>query len=104
VFLVLVEACKPESYTLCSGGCVVSYSVSPRSLKLLEKFLSYAEAVREILPALGIGMAAGSVAASFRWFGLKPDFTIDPQAEERALAGVQGAQTYRNDFERLRIP
>jgi hypothetical protein len=70
---------------------------------MLEHFLSCAEAMREILPDLAIGIAEGFVPARFRWFGLRPDFTIDNQAAQRAREGIQGEQTYRNEFERLRV-
>jgi hypothetical protein len=58
--------------------------------------------MREILPDLCIGISEGSVPARFRWFGLRPDFTIDNEAAKRALERVQGEQTYRDDFEKLR--
>jgi hypothetical protein len=101
--LILVEFCRAESYDISRGGLVVSYSASPHAYKLLAHFLSCAEAMREILPDLGIGISEGAVPARFRWFGLRPDFTIDPQAAERALERVQGEQTYRDEFERLRV-
>ncbi len=101
--LILVTACKAESYDISHGGLVVSYTASPRGFKLLGQFLSYAEAMREILPDLGIGISEGFVPARFRWFGLQPDFTIDPQAAERARERVQGEQTYRDEYERLRM-
>ena len=101
MFLILVETCRPESYTVTGGGCVVSYTACRRSFRSLEQFFAYAEAMREILPSLGIGVAEGWVRSRFLWFGLKRDFTIDPQAEERALGGVQGVQTYRDVFKKL---
>ena len=101
--MILVESCKAESYDLSRRGMVVSYTASPRGYKLLDQFLSYAEAMREILPDLGIGISDGFVPARFRWFGLRPDFTIDDQAAERARERVQGEQTYRDEFERLQV-
>jgi len=101
--LLLVEACKAESYDLRRGGLVVSYTASPRGYTLLKQFLSYAEAMREILPDLCIGISEGFVPARFRWFGLRPDLAIDDQAAERALERVQGEQTYRDEFKRLRV-
>ena len=101
--LILVETCKAESYDINRGGLVVSYTASARGFKLLEEFISCAEAMREILPTLCIGISEGFVPARFRWFGLRPDFTIDDQAAERALNRVQSEQKYRDEFERLRI-
>ena len=101
--LILVTACRAESYGISHGGLVVSYTASPRGYKLVERFLSYAEAMREILPDLGIGISEGVVPARFRWFGLRPDTTIDPQAAERARERVQGEQTYGDEFRRLRV-
>jgi hypothetical protein len=101
--LILVESCKAESYDISRGGMVVSYTASPRGYKLLAQFLSCAEAMREILPDLGIGISEGFVPARFRWFGLRPDFTIDTQAAERARERIQGEQTYRDEFERLQV-
>ena len=66
VYLVLVEACKTEFYTLTGGGCIIAYTASTRSFRLLERFLSYAEVVREILPGLGIGIGECRVPVRYR--------------------------------------
>jgi hypothetical protein len=100
--LILVTACKAESYDISTGGLVVSYTACPRGYKLLEEFLGCAEAMPEILPDLCIGISEGFVPARFRCFGLRPDFTIDDQAAKRAREKVQGDQTYRDEFKRLR--
>ena len=67
--LIWVTACKAESYDIGRDGLVVSYTACPRGYGLLEEFLSSAEAVREILPDLCIGISEGFVpgAASVVW-------------------------------------
>ena len=70
--LMLVETCKAESYDISRGGMVVSYTASPRGYKMLDQFLSYAEAMREILPDIRIGIAEGFVAARFHRFKRLP--------------------------------
>jgi hypothetical protein len=103
IFLVLVEACRAEFYDLHSGGCVLAYAASSRSFRLMEQFISYAEAAREILPELGIGITECRVPVRYRLSDFKPRFHVDQEIQERALSGIQGSQTYRDDFKRLQI-
>ena len=102
-FLDLVATSKADSWTLTGGGAVASFRASHRSFRLLERFVQRAEALRESLPRVGIGIAEGWLDAQFDWFGLKHDWRIAPHAEQRALANVQDEQTYRHVFDELRV-
>lgn len=59
--------------------------------------MSKAEALRDAeFPTLGIGLAFGHLIGQHNWLGrLKPNFVANAEVVEHALAGVQGAQTYR---------
>jgi hypothetical protein len=108
IFLVLVDVCKAEFCDLSSGGCVVAYRASSRSFRLLERFISYAETVREILPGLGIGIAECRAPVRYRLFRrprfrLKAQVDISREMEEQVLARVQDSQTYRDDFRRFQF-
>lgn len=100
--LELVATSKADSWTLTRGGAVASFSACHRSFRLLEHFVERAEALRDSMPNVGIGIAEGRLNRQFDWFGLKRDFRIDPNAEQRALANVQNDQTYRQVFDELR--
>ena len=101
IFLELVSTSKADSWTLSRGGAVASFVATRRSIKLLEHFFLRAEILREILPSVRIGVAQGSLPAQFDWFGLKRDYRIDLQAEDCALANVQGPQSYRDELEKF---
>jgi hypothetical protein len=108
IFVGLADLCKAEYHNLWSEGCVIAYKASPRSFKLIEEFILYAEMVREILPGLGIGITDCYVPIRYRlrrrpFFRPKRRFEIDFETEKRALVRVQGEQTYKDDFKKLRI-
>jgi hypothetical protein len=108
IFVGLVDACRADFYDVSSGGCILGYTASKRSFKLMRSFISYAEALREILSGIGIGISECRVPVRYRlvrrpYFRLKPRFEICRDTEEQVLARVQGSQTYRDDFERLQI-
>jgi hypothetical protein len=108
IFVGLVDACRADFYDVSSSGCILGYTASKRSFKLMELFISYAEALREILPGIGIGISECRVPVRYRlarrpYFRLKPRFEISRETEEQVLARVHGLQTYKDDFKRLQI-
>lgn len=108
IFVGLVEACEADYYNLSAGGCVLAYKASSRSFRLMERFISFAEALREILPELGIAIDECRVPIHYKLsnyprFRLKPQFNISREAEQRMFVKVQSYQTYRDDFRKLQL-
>ena len=89
----LIATSKADSWTLTRGGAVAYFSASRRSFKHLERFLERAEALREDLPRLCIGLAEGCLHRKFNWFQLRYDHSNDLPGEERAFANVRAEQT-----------
>ena len=103
-FLELVASSKASSWTLTTGGAIAYFVESRRAFKLLECFFARAEALRESLPQIGVGVADEHLAGQFGWFGrLKKNFKVSAQTEQCALAGIQGEQNYRSICKKYEI-
>ena len=113
ILLELVSSRGAPFFDYRPGGCLIAYPVSARSFGLMERFLSDAEAARETLPALSIGIAECRVLVRyqllfrphlhlFRKIGLYRKICVDPETIKQVQAKVQGPQNYRDDFERFK--
>jgi hypothetical protein len=99
----LISLSKADSWDLRQGGCIAYFLGSRRTLRILEDFVSRTETLRDAqFPTLGIGLAHGYLFGQCDWLGrLKRDFIADAATVNQALAGVQGAQTYREVLKEL---
>jgi hypothetical protein len=98
----LVSSCNADCWTATAGGAIAYFLQSRRASERLECFFARAEALRESLPLLGVGIARVYSTDQLNWLGrLKRYFRVDAQTEQCALAGIQGAQTYRQMLEEM---
>ena len=104
-FLELVSASGADSWTLTGGGAIAYFLDSRRVGGLLQRFFVRAESLRESMPLLGIGVTQEYLVGQFDWLGrLKRNFHVDIVVEQRALDGIQGAQTYQEILKEVGWP
>jgi len=99
----LLYSFEPDNGGLGREGCEAFFRYSRRNLRKLERMVAEVEKLRETqFPALGIGLAHGRIGGQHNWLGrLKRRFNPDEETLERALAAVQGPQTYRETLNEL---
>ena len=85
------------------GGCEAFFRYSRRNLQKIERMVIEAEKLRDTqFPTLGIGLAHGRITGQRNWLGrLKRRFNPNDETLAKALAAVQGPQTYRETLKEL---